>query len=316
MRLTNLTVQNYKSLKNLTFTPSQMSVIVGANAAGKSNLADCIDFISEVYEHGLEVAVSRKGGYENIAFRRVRRSKKPIEISLCVELAMPDLRHYTRRSKRSDFKMMFEHSFSFVARGYSIRADFEVVRERLIVKAWRDDTWAHVATIRRTSEKYDVHFDPEFFPQDDGESRAAFGDEPFDLSILGYIGGRSDQSLPSTELFTNTVGRVSFTIATFMQTIQSLRVFQISPTESREFGVPTPQPELDRWGGNLPAVIDVMQKRNEHEWDLVMQSMRSILPELRTIEADYTPSRTLGLYFKERGTGKPWSVDEISDGTR
>src|SRR5688572_32146599 len=54
---------------------------------GKSNLADCLDFISEIYRHGLEMAVARKGGYENIAFRRMRRAKGGISVDMTVMLS-------------------------------------------------------------------------------------------------------------------------------------------------------------------------------------------------------------------------------------
>src|SRR5205814_415292 len=87
MRITQLKISNYKSLRSVEFAPPPLSVVVGANAAGKSNLADCFDFIADVYRHGLETAVQRKGGYENIAFRRQRRSRQPIEIRLSVELS-------------------------------------------------------------------------------------------------------------------------------------------------------------------------------------------------------------------------------------
>ena len=82
MRITQLKVQNYKSLRSITLEPSGLTVLVGANGSGKSNLADCLDFISEVYRHGLEVAVARKGGYENIAHRKQRRSKGAVGVAL------------------------------------------------------------------------------------------------------------------------------------------------------------------------------------------------------------------------------------------
>src|ERR687896_72822 len=86
MRITRFSIQNYKSLKTLAILPGDLTVLVGANASGKSNFADCLDFISDVYRHGLELAVGRKGGYENIAFRRMRRSKSPITVDLCVQI--------------------------------------------------------------------------------------------------------------------------------------------------------------------------------------------------------------------------------------
>ena len=76
MRILNLSIKNYKSLRNIQLQPGPLTVVIGANASGKSNLADFFDFLSDLYRHGLAVAVARKGGYENIAFRKVRRSRR------------------------------------------------------------------------------------------------------------------------------------------------------------------------------------------------------------------------------------------------
>ena len=81
MQIIELRAINYKSLRDVSITPQGLAVIVGANAAGKSNFADFFDFLSDLYRHGLSVAVARKGGYENIAHRKMRRSRS----ALCIE---------------------------------------------------------------------------------------------------------------------------------------------------------------------------------------------------------------------------------------
>ena len=72
MRLHRLEIHNYKSLRNVAIEPTPLSVFVGPNASGKTNLADAIDFLRHVYAWGLEKAVENKGGYENICYRDSR----------------------------------------------------------------------------------------------------------------------------------------------------------------------------------------------------------------------------------------------------
>ena len=43
MRITHVSIRNYKSLRSVEMAPTDLSVIVGANASGKSNLADCFE---------------------------------------------------------------------------------------------------------------------------------------------------------------------------------------------------------------------------------------------------------------------------------
>lgn len=314
MRITNLSIRNYKSLKWFNFAPQDLTVVVGANAAGKSNFADCVDFISEVYRHGLEVAVGRKGGYENLAFRKIRRSKQPVSVSIVVEFSPEELRHYLRRwPRRKPPRLRVEHSFSFVARGYSIRADFEVTSEELVVSDWVDDGWSRLAAVHRKGHSYEV--DTAELGAKDPSAQARLFDERFlSLADLHYFRDRR-QLLPKTDLLISFVGRFIPGIYAFLRALEGIRVFQITPTKSREFGVPTPSPELDRSGANLPAVIDLMQKKHRAQWRRVVQAMRNVLPDLQAIDVDYTSGRTLGLFFREVGAGRAWSVDEVSDGT-
>ena len=74
MRIESLTISRYRSLYGVSLRPGDLTVVVGPNNAGKTNLVDAVDFLAEAYRFGLEVAVGRKGGFENIAHRKVRRT--------------------------------------------------------------------------------------------------------------------------------------------------------------------------------------------------------------------------------------------------
>ena len=88
MHLNKIEIKNYKSLADVKFdNPTDLSVLIGPNASGKTNFADALSFLSDVfYFESIETAVRRKGGYENIALRRARRSKS--EIRFAIELSI------------------------------------------------------------------------------------------------------------------------------------------------------------------------------------------------------------------------------------
>lgn len=326
MRITSLAIQNYKSLRGVRFTPRQLNVVVGPNASGKSNLADAIDFIAEVYRHGLEVAITRKGGYENIAFRRMRRSKGAIEIELCVELDQSDLRrgHFGFSEDDEKIRLEIRHAFSIGTRGESIRAEFKVVSEKLAITELRPDERVTLVSAARTNGTVSLEGEAVSGGEDAARSASRRArvrvrnrrslDYLLDFEDLRYFAGR-ERLLAPTELFALSVGRVSPALDLVARSIGQIRVFQLSANKAREFGVPTPEAELDRYGSNLPAVIDLMKKSSPSAWKGVMRVMRSILPSLQSIDVDYTSSRTLGLFFLEDGFGRSWSAGEVSDGT-
>ena len=58
--LTRLTVQNYRSLRDVDLHLQPLNVLVGPNGAGKSNLLDVIDFLGESVRMDLAPALDRK----------------------------------------------------------------------------------------------------------------------------------------------------------------------------------------------------------------------------------------------------------------
>jgi AAA15 family ATPase/GTPase len=70
--ITDFRIENFRSLKDVTFNCPPLSFFCG------TNLAEALDFLSKVFNNGLSYAVAEKGGFYNICFRRERRSKGAI----------------------------------------------------------------------------------------------------------------------------------------------------------------------------------------------------------------------------------------------
>lgn len=126
MRILKFSIENYKSLRSISVEPQDLTVLVGANASGKSNLADCIDFVSEVYRHDLEVAIARKGGYENIAHRKQRRSKGAISVEMTIlfDIRRSILQLFSRNNL-APITVKAKHLFSFRAKSRQSRQIFK-----------------------------------------------------------------------------------------------------------------------------------------------------------------------------------------------
>lgn len=311
MKLAWLIINNYKSLRSIQFRPRSMSVLVGANASGKSNLADAFSFVSEVYRHGLPVAVARKGGFENMAFRKMRRSKGGIGFQVAVELTGKELRRIGLKEMQ-DAQFRFQHRFSFQTRGQSIRAEYEVVYEYLKVERLLDGgTQTILEVIRHSNGRLEIH--PTTTSDEDLSQKAFSESRKLNFFDLHYFGGR-DYEYPSSELFLSFLGRHPV-LSIFVRAVSGVRVFQISPSRSREFGVPLPSAEMDVTGANLPSVVDLLKRDHPDAWNGILSVMRGILPNLVDINVEYTSMRTLSLLFVEEGFGRPWGVHEVSDGT-
>lgn len=321
MKLKRLNISNYKSIKEVEVIPADLSVFIGPNASGKSNFTDALDFLGAVYRDGLESAVALKGGYDNIAFRKVRRSKSPIYFNVEVELTSYEAKRFMARLARfassrvinklpPPSRMTFRHSFSFKTMERNITSDFEIEDESLefsIFHKYTNDLGRRWISIRRKKA---------------GGIQVASSDDykPFADYILERMSTYEllnpiEEILSKQDLFISEglLGKVWF--SDFLSWLSEISVHRVAPEICREAGVPSPNPEVSASGKNLPAIVDWLSRKHPKSWAAVLHSMSDIVPTIEDIKTEYLHTRTLGLFFKEENVGRYWSSHEVSDGT-
>lgn len=74
-----LKVKNYKSLKNVELDLDKFNVLIGPNASGKTNLLDCLTFVSEIAQKSLNDSLKGRGDYKRVVFSG---EKENIELSI------------------------------------------------------------------------------------------------------------------------------------------------------------------------------------------------------------------------------------------
>ncbi|WNY33272.1 AAA family ATPase [Curtobacterium flaccumfaciens] len=314
MRIKMVHFEAFKSLYDFSMDFDDMTVITGANGSGKSNLVDGLVFLSNTYLHGLELAVSHGGGYENIAHRRTRRARRPIRIVVEVELDRRDidegLRYSTiKRDKRADQRssiasLIIRHEFAFRAVSQSLTADFEVTEEAVSILL-EDGRLA--AKVDRSANGSVSVIQPSI---EEDVSRL--------MQDLLFAYHRDERLLemrpePSELFFSRGIYVDIFWVT--KRFLSSIRVFQLSPHTSRVAGVASPRAQLERHGDNLPGAANYLRRNHPDEWSRIEAAMRSIMPTLEEISIAYTEDRRLAVQFHERGLGRAWNSSEVSDGT-
>ncbi|NTV47247.1 MAG: AAA family ATPase [Chlorobiales bacterium] len=84
MPIKSIRVSNFKSFKELELPLNHFNVLIGANAAGKSNFLQIFKFLRDLAKDGLENAISLQGGPQYL--RNIRLSpNKPFVLSVCCE---------------------------------------------------------------------------------------------------------------------------------------------------------------------------------------------------------------------------------------
>lgn len=86
MYIKELSISNFKSIKDASINFSPLGMIVGANAAGKSNLINVLRFIQDIVCDGIENAVALQGGMTYLTNACLPKGH-PIEIGFVLDLS-------------------------------------------------------------------------------------------------------------------------------------------------------------------------------------------------------------------------------------
>ncbi len=81
MQIKNIKVSNFKSFEEVEIELGKFNVLIGANASGKSNFINILQFLKDIVENGLDNAISMQGGVDYIRNINIGASK-----NLSVEL--------------------------------------------------------------------------------------------------------------------------------------------------------------------------------------------------------------------------------------
>src|ERR1700685_3290032 len=114
MRLNAVRIAGYRSLYNVEVSPKNLTVLTGPNNSGKTNFVEALDFLAETSRHGLEVAINRKGGIENIIHRRMARTRRSLSFTIRIALDTDELAAIFRNLTDIPANIYITHSFTIV----------------------------------------------------------------------------------------------------------------------------------------------------------------------------------------------------------
>ena len=71
MPIQHIHVENFKSFSELDIDLSHFNVVIGSNAAGKSNFISIFKFLRDIARHGIVNAIAMQGGSEYLQNTRI-----------------------------------------------------------------------------------------------------------------------------------------------------------------------------------------------------------------------------------------------------
>ncbi|GAA2418499.1 AAA family ATPase [Streptomyces mauvecolor] len=286
-RLLELHVENFRSLRDVTIPLGPLTVLVGPNGVGKSNVLKVFDFLAAIIRTDLQPALDERGGFDEVAFWGGDKPPTSMAIRLKADwtthasVKAPDEYSLTirRRSSpggRDSYTLSRQESFQFKrTQGRGRRITISGDEARVVDK-------------RAGRESDGGSF---------GIQRLSSG-----LSTLPRL-GRSDGG--------EEVARVADRLSSF-------RVFDVDVTAARQ---PTRARSiragrLDSHAENLAAFL-IQLSADEERWDLLTRDARRILPQLDAIEFEQVGGYAdrLAVVLHEHGLRRTTPLADASFGT-
>lgn len=247
--LVKLAAENFRSLREVDVDFGDFNVLVGPNAAGKSNLLDLIRFIGDSVRTDLGPAIDLRGGFDEICFRAAKRRHIHVRV-------LTNVTSYSSPTALDDYNLEF-----WIGKGQKTATRFLVRDESFKFK--RTKTRGRRITI--DGSKVEV-VDEGSGGKERSESRALLRSDSLGLSTLPRLaddaGGAQIREI--AELFS------------------SFRVYDINVAAARLPAPVTSHTRLAADASNLASFL-LRLRKDQEQFARLVDDARAFVPGLKEL---------------------------------
>lgn len=283
MYLQSAHIRHYKSLDDVRVDFAEpITVIVGPNAVGKSNVVDCLRFVRDAVVTDLEHAVGKRGGIGRV--RQYSRTK-PYKVSITLNFVQSFEEHQPESAS-------YEFTLQSLTGG-----NYIVEHEKAI--CWAEH-WVD--------------------PDDEPNPRLVLIDVGFERDKDGLVvaaGERLDRPVRMDQLalgFSPFFDVLGEPIAAF---IREWRYSALYPNTLKILTTPDKDTVLSEEGTNWASVIKALKRTNRGKaaFERITEAMRSVIPSFRDVTVTTVGSYLVPRFRFEAEDQLEFDPVQLSDGT-
>lgn len=349
--ITNIEIENFRSIQKDNIHLEPLTVIVGANSTGKSNLVKALDFISDIVEFGIHDAVYQRGGFNEILPKNIK-NLTGLEIYFKVNLDLDPPNNWP--SEFGKLNAIYEFGIEQNLRGkIKIKRESLELKSILLLSYFLDKKWQakdNLDKIDKNISNLDLLRNSYFKISRIKLSKLAFStnvdlnSENYNL-LTNWIGlkglfdarkelkpkphdfekilssllntvrpGKKNEDLPilSSE-------RVLFGISPQLRKViselDSISRYDLFINELRQEQVISNSDRVSITGDNIPSVVKWFVKEEKEAWKRITRTMSNISPYFSKVHSESLRAGKEYLVFEEVFNGRPIESWEASDGT-
>lgn len=324
--LTRLEIDGFKTFEKLDISFSPFTVVLGSNAAGKSNLFDAVRLLSNLATKDVAEALKDVRGEPLELFRQVPGQGRVRRISLAAEVLVdPVVRDpWGSEVKLTHTRMRYEVTLE----RREVKSGLEriqVAREAVFPIMRKDDRWSEAQAPSRRSEPASKAFRDAYLKYNRQKAWLTTDQLDEGLSFSIHQDGKQRRNRPAsaaeaTVLYSITNAEFPHLFA-LREEMRSWRLLQLDPALLRRPVPATASDVLDADGGNLAAVLARLKaetatpERPTGVLSDVAADLNSLIPGVVRLDASlHDASREYRVELTMRD-GLPYTSRVISDGT-
>jgi len=284
--LKRLRISNFKSISDQPVHLQKLNVLIGANAAGKSNFVDAIRFIHEILEDRISRAIGKRLGWMNV-LKRGEDGKSKISFEINCSLKSVSSKPILKKKAYKPIDCEYKLETTYSRKQYFI--DSEIFKAKM----------EHSG--KETTESFNR-----------SRNKIQFSDSVF----LGKK--RKDMSIPTQLKDTPFIQTGFFFISSFLLTnlVESWRFYDFDVNAARRPCIEESEGFLLDDGHNLAAVLDKLRASSSRTIKKRVLNLMSILvPGFEDWKTEMQFDGSLGFTVTEKGIEKPLLPKMVSDGT-
>lgn len=328
--LTRVEVDGFKSFDHFDLDLPPFVVILGPNAAGKSNLFDALRLLSHLATMDVRSAMRELRGEPHELFRATPGKKPADHISLAVEMLVPRTLndYYNQTIELNCTRLRYEiklcrKSIDGIERFFVVQERAVPIRRRSSDADRLGDRWQPLGkVISRPFKENFVVYTSRSTPY--LETKLAEGQRTFAIHQDGKQGRARQlpaEAAMASALSTITVASEFVHLYAIREELRSLRYLQLDPAAERRSSPFDVNEMLERDGSNLAAVLYRIQQETQTDQQPrgrltdIRNDLANLIPGILNIHVDRDDIRREYRLEVETRNGQRFSSRVASDGT-
>jgi len=290
--LRRVRIQGYKSIAFCDVNLQPLTILVGRNAAGKSNFLDALAFLRDCMEVGVAEAVKRRGGWSSIVSRTSPHNRIAIEIEAAFEGWISNVADASP-SQSSPVPLLAHYAIEVTNPPNELP---KAVIEKLRISNPKDES------------AFILDFD---------HGKFTFDTQGMKPDSLQWIPPSVKVNITRLEpFFLRAIGQQPFVV--LGDRLRSMGFYNFHPDAIRALSKPNPGWVLEQDGGNLASVIESLREIEPESVERVRDYLRVIVDDVQDFNVvRYGEYETVRFRLRGEDVSSPVEFDaaSMSDGT-